>query len=369
MSRKILFLLIVTLVLLFAAACAAPAPAPQAPAPSPTAIVVIQEKVVVATPTPQPAGPSPTPVVVVATPTPVSFDCSKYKMAYLSFGSQFPFIAMVDDSMKRAAKAKGVDLLMLDNEFKADKAVDNAQTIVTRGDVKLVYEFNYYQQQNYTIAESLKKANIPVIAIDIPIPGAAYYGADNYQAGKMAGLGLAAWANKNWPNQVELALVEAQAMAGQQELEARTLGILAGLKEGLSYLKEDQIKRFEGAAQVEKLQESVSTLLTANPTKKHILIGLLGDSSAVAAANAAEAAGRAAEVKVSGQGGDDVGIGALRGKETSFVGTAAYLPDHYGDDLIPLGCDLLAGKQISAQTFIKHVFLTRDNIDQYYPKK
>lgn len=325
-------------------------------------------------PTPVPAAPTQAPVVKVATqvvmvtPTPVAFDCSKYKMAYLGFGSQFPFIAMVDESMKKAAKQAGVELLFLDNQFNAEKAIENAQTVISRGDVDLVFEFNYYQQQNYVLAEMFKKANIPVIAVDIPLPGATYYGADNYNAGKVAGLGMGEWANKNWPDQVELVLVEQQSLAGQQTLEARTLGIIAGVKESMPYLKDDQVVRFEGGAKVEQLQEAVSTLLTANPTKKHILIGLLGDSNAVAAANAAEAAGRAQQVKVTGQGGDDVGLGALRGPETSFLGTAAYLPEKYGDDLIPLGCDLLAGKQIPAQLFVKHVFITRENIDQYYPK-
>ncbi|HEX9116793.1 MAG TPA: substrate-binding domain-containing protein [Anaerolineae bacterium] len=367
MKRTILFLVTVSLVMLFAAACAAPAPqaAPATP--------VVVEKIVVQTPTPQPVGAPPTPVVVekmvVATPTPNTFDCTKQNIAYLSFGSQAPYIAMVDDSMKRAAKAKGINLLVLDNELKPDKAVDNANTIVTRGNVNLVYEFNYYQEQNFAIADIFKKAKIPVIAIDIPVSGSSYYGANNYEAGKLAGKGLAEWANKNWPNQVDLALAEAQSMAGSGLLQQRTQGIMAGFKEGLPYLKADQITQFEGSTDVNKLQEAISTLLTANPTKKHILIGLLGDSNAVAAVNAAQAAGRADQVEVAGQGGDDVGLGALRGPKNGFLGTTAYLPDHYGDDLIPLGCDLLAGKQIPAESYIKHVFLTRDNVDQYYPKK
>ena len=372
MSPKFRFLIPAFLILLFAAACVA-APPPQPAAPAPTNIVVTQ--VVIATPTPQPTGPTPTPVVViqekvvVATPTTVAFDCSKYNVAYLSFGSQAPYIAMVDDSMKRAAKAKNINLLVLDNQFKPDVAVDNANTIVTRGGVNLVYEFNYYQQQNNAIADIFNAAKIPVIAIDIPVPGAPYYGANNYQAGKLAGQGLADWANKNWPNQVDLAVAEEQGLNSAGLLGERTNGILDGMKAALPYLKDDQLIKLQGSADVNKLQEAVSTFLTAHPTQKHILIGLLGDSNAVAAANAAQAAGRADQVAVAGQGGDDVGIGALRGPASSFLGTTAYLPDHYGDDLIPMGCDMLAGKQIPAQAYIKHVFLTRDNVDQFYPKK
>jgi len=119
-------------------------------------------------------------------------------MAYLGFGSQFAFIAIVDESMQRAADEAGVNLVFIDNEFSPEKALENAELVASRGDVDLVYEFNYYQQQNYTIADIFKEAGIPVIAIDIPVPGATYYGGDNYAAGKIAGLALADWAKAKW---------------------------------------------------------------------------------------------------------------------------------------------------------------------------
>jgi ABC-type sugar transport system substrate-binding protein len=93
---------------------------------------------------------------------------------------------------------------------------------------------------------------------------------------------------------------------------------------------------------------------------------MLGDSNAVAAANQAAEAG--VEVGVSGIGGDDVGIQALRNSDpATFVGTSLFLPENYGKDLIPLACRLLAGEQIPAEVFVQHVFLDKDNLDEYYP--
>ncbi len=297
------------------------------------------------------------------------FVCEGSTMAYASFGSQFAFIAIVDQSMRDAAEEAGVELVFLDNEFDPAKAVENAEILASRDDIELMFEFNYYEQQNYVIKDIFEEAGIPVIAIDIPIPGSVYYGADNYEAGKLAGLGLVEAANEKWSDEgVDLVLVEAQDLAGQQTLEQRTLGIIAGVQEGLPNLSEDKIIRFEGGVNVDEAAEAVAVLLEANPEAERVLVGMLGDSNAVAALNYAESANR--DVLAAGIGGDEVGITALRtGEPAGFVGTTLFRPEQYGYDLIPLGCDLLAGEQIPPEVFISHVFLNADNLDEYYPEE
>ncbi len=293
--------------------------------------------------------------------------CAGRTMAYLSFGAQFAYIAVVDESMRQAAEQYGVNLVYIDNEFSPEKALENAELIAARDDIDLVFEFNYYQQQNYVIADIFREAEIPVIAIDIPIPGAVYYGADNYYGGKLEGIGLGEWAAANWTEPVDLVLVEQQSMAGQQTLEARTLGIIAGIHQSLPYLTDEQIVRFEGGVDVNQLAEAVATELTAHPDAPRVIIGTLGDSNGVAAANVAAEAGR--DVATSGVGGDDVGIQAIRsGDPERFIGVTLFRPENYGPDLIPLACRMLAGEVIPPEVFISHVFMTRDNIDEYYPE-
>ncbi|RPI32117.1 MAG: sugar ABC transporter substrate-binding protein [Chloroflexota bacterium] len=297
------------------------------------------------------------------------FACEGKKMADASFGSQFAFIAMVDQSMKDAAEEYGVELIFLDNAFDPAKAVENAEILSSRGDIDLVFEFNYYQQQNYVLRDIFAEASLPVVAIDIPIPGTIYYGADNYEAGRQAGLGLAEAAKEKWGSEpVELVLVEAQDLAGQQLLEQRTLGIIAGIKEGLPDLPEDKIVRFPGGVNADEAAEGVATLLESYPDAQRVLVGMLGDTNAVAALNYAESANR--DVLASGIGGDEVAISALRtGIPEGFAGTTLFLPENYGYDLIPLGCDILAGKQVAPEVFIKHVFMNANNLTEYYPEE
>jgi ribose transport system substrate-binding protein len=308
--------------------------------------------------------------VVEVTAVPATFSCEGKTMAYLSFGSSIAYIAIVDNSMRRAAEEYGVELVFLDNEFKPEKALENAELIAGRSDIDLVFEFNYYQSMNNQLADIFAAGNKPVIAIDIPVPGSPYYGANNYLAGKVAGQGLADWSRTQWPGEpVDLVLVEQQSITGGAGtlIEERTLGIIAGIQAGLPDLPVENIVRVEGGVNVDQAGEAIASALSAHPEAERILIGMLGDSNAVAAANAAGEAGR--DVGVAGIGADDVAITALRtGEPANYIGTTTFFPEHYGDDLIPMGCDLLAGKQIPAQLYIDHTFMTRDNLNDFYPE-
>ena len=66
----------------------------------------------------------------------------------------------------------------------------------------------------------------------VPHPGATYFGANNYQAGLLAGHYLGRWAKSRWNGQVdEVVLVDA-ARAGPL-VHGRMAGVVAGLRETL----------------------------------------------------------------------------------------------------------------------------------------
>ncbi len=72
------------------------------------------------------------------------------------------------------------------------------------------------------IASKYLEANIPFIAIDIPHPGATYFGANNYQAGLLAGRYLGKWAQTCWSSRVdEVLLLELARAGGLYAREAR----------------------------------------------------------------------------------------------------------------------------------------------------
>ncbi len=294
--------------------------------------------------------------------------CAGNTIAYASFQESAPYFAVVDKGIENAAAKAGLKLYMVDNNLKAEQAISNANLIAARPGIKVVLESNYYQAENATLGKTFAQAKLPVIAIDIAIPGDPYYGANNMKAGQLAGQGLVSAATQKWgAGSVDLALVEKQSGPGQELIQQRTAGIVAGIKAANPSLPSSSIVEFEGGTSPDAAGAAVAAELTAHPNAKHIIIGMLGDANGVAASKAAQVAGRSGQVLIAGQGGDGVGVSTLEGPPTNFIGTTDYRPGNYGNDLIPLACDIIEGKKLPQTTYISHVFLTRGNVKTYYP--
>ena len=102
------------------------------------------------------------------------------KKARFGFGSQsaeMPFSQAVTDSLKSAASAAGVDLVLLDNRYDALTALKNADQFL-RESVDLVIEFQIDQRVAPVLAHKIDNAGLPLIAVDIPHPHSTFFGVD-----------------------------------------------------------------------------------------------------------------------------------------------------------------------------------------------
>ena len=73
----------------------------------------------------------------------------------------------------------------------------------------MVIEFQTYENVAPVIAARFCRQEYPVIAVEIPHPGAVYFGANNYEAGLIGGRALGKWAKENWTGIVdEVILIE-----------------------------------------------------------------------------------------------------------------------------------------------------------------
>ena len=77
---------------------------------------------------------------------------------------------------------------------------------------------------------STAKPSIPLIAIEVPHPGATYFGANNYEAGLIGGRHLGRWAKQHWHGEVDEIVLIALERAGSLP-KMRLTGMLVGMKE------------------------------------------------------------------------------------------------------------------------------------------
>ncbi len=122
----------------------------------------------------------------------------------------------------------------------------NAEEFVANR-VDLVLEFQAEESAAPRIANIFKKADIPLVAIDVPHPNATYFGVDNFECGFEAGVLLAQHAHRKWRRRADVVLGVGFAEAGSF-VQSRITGAFDAVREGLAAGRAGCRFQLEGAA-------------------------------------------------------------------------------------------------------------------------
>jgi ribose transport system substrate-binding protein len=288
----------------------------------------------------------------------------RYRIGYAAHGQDSSFPREVRNGLVEAAASADVELVIIDNRYDPKVALRTADQMV-REEVSLVIEFQADEAVAPEIAGKYLAAGIPIIAIDIPHPGATYYGANNYEAGLIAGRHLGRWGQTNWRDQVDEVLLLEISRAGLIP-QTRVRGMLAGINEVLHLGDSRRVFHIDGDGQFGKSLDAVRKHLRFSKARR-TLVGAANDPSALGALRAFQELGRAKECAVAGQGADPEGRAELRENDTRLIGSVAYFPEKYGAKLIRLALNILEEKPMPPAVFTHHQLITPENVDHFYP--
>jgi len=289
-----------------------------------------------------------------------------YKIGFANLSEDIAFTQLVREGIERKAAEMGnIELILADNKLDGATALSNTENFITQG-VDGIIHFQTDQAFGNVIMAKARKAGIPVIAIDIPMPGAVFFGADNYYAGQLAGEALAAWVNKNWDGSADAMLVLELPQSGPIPA-ARMQGMIEGFQGNVtSPLAEDSIIHLDSKNTQEESFRVVSDTLPSIPNAKKIVAVTINDGTAQGVIAAAEAAGRRDQIIAVGQGADPTGLAAIAADDSRYLGSTGYFPENYGDKLLPLMIDMIEGKAVPPAIYVDHVFISKDNICDFY---
>src|SRR6187549_333290 len=167
-----------------------------------------------------------------------------HRLGYAAQGTDYQFSKEISNGLQRAAAAQGIELICVDNRYNAKIAQRNADVLV-REKVDLVIEFQTDEHVAPIVAAKYRAANIPLIALEIPHPGATYFGANNYEAGMIGGRHLGRWAKQCWHSEVDEIIMIALERAGSLP-KMRLTGMLVGLKEIIPALENTKVTFLDG---------------------------------------------------------------------------------------------------------------------------
>lgn len=288
---------------------------------------------------------------------------SAYRIGYASQTEASAFAQEVTASIRDAAGRAGIQLLFADNRGSPMVALRNADKLAKER-VNLVIEFQTFDSVAPLISSKLQQAGIPMIAIDIPHPGAVYFGANNYEAGLIAGRALGRWAARHWNGEVEHVLLIELGVAGRLP-QLRLTGSLAGLREILPGISEDRVVRVEGA---DTLRHSIAAVrkFVRFVRPRNVLITAINDTCAIGALRAFEEAGLAEQCAAVGHGAVHDARTEMRRPDSRLIGSVAFFPERYGPAVMKLATAILKHETVPPAVFTAHRLITPENVDRIY---
>lgn len=291
----------------------------------------------------------------------------RYKIGYLAETGETSFYRAVFRGLSESAERAGIDLVALNSQSSLNVALENAERLLTEN-VDLIMIFQSFAEIASVIATRTRSRRMPMIAIEMPHPNAIYFGVDNCHAGLTAGRYLAHWAERHWKGQVDEILLIGSHRTGTLP-EARLTGSLLGIHEILPNSEQAMISTLNGDWQFDASLEAVSRHLKKSKSTR-ILVSAIFDPSALGTLQAFKDADRLPHCAIVGQNGSIEARLEMRKANSRLIGSVAYFPERYGEQLVALALDVLTQRApVPNAVFIRHQLLTRNNLQQHYRRE
>ncbi len=284
----------------------------------------------------------------------------RLRFGFATQSAEMPFSVAVAQSVSSAAASSGVELLMLDNRYDPDVAIQNAEELVAKR-VDLVLEFQVEEHVAPRIAHIFKKAEIPLIAIDVPHPHATYFGVDNFEVGYEAGVLLAQHAQRKWKGKADWIVGVGFAEAGSF-VQSRITGAFDSIREALPDLPANRFVVLEGRGMRQPSQLAFTDFLNRRRKGEHILVAAATDSSALGVLDAIRQAGREHDVAIAGQDCIPEVLEEMRGGKSAIIGSISHEAETYGPRLIQLGISIMRGYSVPPYNYVRQRVVTPDSL-------
>jgi ribose transport system substrate-binding protein len=142
---------------------------------------------------------------------------------------------------------------------------------------------------------------------------------------------------------------------------------LDGLQEMIGEIPETLMTHLESGISSEESEQRMAAVLKELPKANRLAVITMNDDAALGALTAARKAHREHCVVIIGQGADRRVREQLRKPDSRIIGSTAFWPERYGERILSVAFQVLKGEPVPPAVYIDHVFITPENISNYYP--
>lgn len=276
----------------------------------------------------------------------------QYVIGFATLHMQHEFSRSVRHAIERAAENyPNVELMVADNRMDPETTVANVDAFIKKG-VDLVIEYQHDSQLSALIGEKLAHAGIPIIAVDIPVPGAVYFGANNYRAGRIAGSAAAEEVTRRWHGAIDALYVLTDDITGPTPA-SRITGMLEAFREAVP-TDDDRIVRIETENDRLDAAERLRVPLQQLDPDARIVIFGFNDEVTLGALNALQSRVPSENAIVVGHNVTPAIQRELATPGTHLLGAVAFHPDRYGDRIMELAVGILEGGAVNPDNYTEH---------------
>lgn len=289
-----------------------------------------------------------------------------YKVGYLSLDESIPFVATVTNNIREQAEIAGLDLFVCGGSV-SDELVnlDCARQFAVQ-ELDGVISFNLHADSSAAICEAYE--NLPTVSIDIhQACETTFFGADNFNAGRAAGIALGEQLQANEDCAYDQVITLETFAAGEDINGARIGGMLDGFEEMCGAIPEDKLRREDVGGSVELAIEKIGPIIPTLPPGSTTIFFSLNDDMALGTLSQFRLADRADEVRIAAQGADSSSWAEMA-CFPNWMADTAYFPERYGRSTVPAIIDILDGNEVQNPIFTPAAAITPANVLDIYPQ-
>jgi len=290
------------------------------------------------------------------------------QIGYMHYGDVDPFGVANSKSMADVAEQAGFQLNVYNLKFPSEtEPLAQARNSVLKKDAGVVQA-----QQVASVSDAFLKilhtdGCIPSVQMYLKTKMVPAFGAVWGDVGKAQGTWLAEQAlAKGWTPD-DTALVQCTDPSLGEDVNSMFPAAVQALNDGGFALADDDVFPIKCEFTPQKAQIPVTDWLTAHPDYDHILMTTIDDERMSGMTNAMRKAGKKEGESYLGiaSGTDELGQKEIKnGHESASI---AFFPEKYGEWLVPILEDVMAGNPVPSFVGQGLPVITKDNIGEYYP--
>ena len=261
------------------------------------------------------------------------------------------------------------DLYYADNQYDATIGLKNADIMLAKSPDVLI-NFQFDSKVNSIIATKFGQAGIPIIAVDVPTPGAPFMGVNNFKVAYLAGEVAIEYVETLGGIDMIDNIILMQMPAGGEVLMLRSEGFYQAFadKYGADVVDPITIRADGGAGEAEQANQAMTDVLSTIPDAEYCVLTSINAQTMSGILSAIQTAGRWDPEKwiVITQGADETANQQV--VDGLIKASIAYFPEKYGEYLIPASVALMKGEVVPPFMYVDNVVITMDNMAEYYPE-